>query len=282
MKASFNLEQFNTDSDFISCDGYQTASKNLGLNYLKRDFLFKSGNWRGTQVTSIPMGLSDFLGKGLVIGHSDLMTSAKTLRVMKLLGIEFVLGVNTIPSDGFSWSLPLGLTNNCNDSPAHRILGDTRHIVRAHQSTSFPSRYDGSMYVNFTAANNRSQRSKVLDIVRSTKGAVFGETIFSETGRIRYLSSLRSNSFVVCPEGNGVDTHRLWETLYMGGVPIVQKSKYLSTLLLDLPVIQIDSWEQLKDTEFLEGEWHSIQNRSYIFDVLNLSHWKSVFQNMVG
>ena len=30
--------------------------------------------------------------------------------------------------------------------------------------------------------------------------------------------------FVVCPPGRGVDTHRVYETLFFGGIPIIKTS----------------------------------------------------------
>ena len=38
------------------------------------------------------------------------------------------------------------------------------------------------------------------------------------------LLRLHDYEFCICPEGNGVDTHRLWECLYLKVVPIVINS----------------------------------------------------------
>jgi hypothetical protein len=39
-----------------------------------------------------------------------------------------------------------------------------------------------------------------------------------------YLENLNNSTFCVCPDGNGIDTHRLWEALYVGCIPIVEDS----------------------------------------------------------
>lgn len=52
----------------------------------------------------------------------------------------------------------------------------------------------------------------------------------------------------VCPMGNGFDTHRFWETLMVGTIPIVKSHDYYDNLLFQypkLPIIQVKSWEQL-------------------------------------
>jgi hypothetical protein len=51
--------------------------------------------------------------------------------------------------------------------------------------------------------------------------------------------------FVGAPRGNGIDTHRFWETLYRGGIPIVKKSVWSSQVrLMNVPLVEIDSWSE--------------------------------------
>lgn len=54
--------------------------------------------------------------------------------------------------------------------------------------------------------------------------------------------------FVACPRGNGFDTHRFWETLYRGSIPIVIESSWSQYFLdIGMPLIEVKSWtkEQL-------------------------------------
>jgi hypothetical protein len=61
---------------------------------------------------------------------------------------------------------------------------------------------------------------------------------------IKYRKLIEENfEFIVSVRGNGVDTHRLWETLYRGRKPIVQKDSWLSSLkFLDSYVYPINDW----------------------------------------
>jgi hypothetical protein len=36
-----------------------------------------------------------------------------------------------------------------------------------------------------------------------------------------YFNYLSTFKFAICPEGNGIDTHRLWECFYLKVIPIV-------------------------------------------------------------
>ena len=45
---------------------------------------------------------------------------------------------------------------------------------------------------------------------------------------IRATLKLSYYKFAICPEGNGVDCHRIWECIYLGVVPIIIDSIQMS------------------------------------------------------
>lgn len=56
--------------------------------------------------------------------------------------------------------------------------------------------------------------------------------------------------FCICPEGNGVDTHRLWEALYLKCIPIVIKTPFTETLLRhNIPLVVLDTWEEFDESK---------------------------------
>ena len=71
-------------------------------------------------------------------------------------------------------------------------------------------------------------------------------------------------SHVAAVRGNGVDTHRLWETLYRGITPIVEKSIWWDSLSELFPQVEIiDSWTKENMLEVLrknEVSSHSREN----------------------
>jgi len=75
-----------------------------------------------------------------------------------------------------------------------------------------------------------------------------------------YLDALASSKFCICPEGNGIDTHRLWEALYMRSVPILKKSAFTDILInACIPCVLVDSWSEFKVDRLPEYD-------TYIFD----------------
>jgi hypothetical protein len=60
-----------------------------------------------------------------------------------------------------------------------------------------------------------------------------------------YFDALGKYAFVAAPAGHGIDTHRVWDSLYAGAVPIVASSG-LDSLYRSLPVIILPDWDVLR------------------------------------
>jgi hypothetical protein len=68
--------------------------------------------------------------------------------------------------------------------------------------------------------------------------------------RTEAWQAMAKHAFVACPAGRGIDSHRLWEALLLGTIPIVRRSS-LDRLLVDLPVLVVDSWAEATNTTLL-------------------------------
>jgi len=139
--------------DFISSDKFLRAAGS-GYNYQKRDFIFQPGRWRGNLILPPWTHIPRYFGKTLVIGHSDYSTSHADLMKLKLIGIRKVYGVNTPNWQNISESIPLGLSNDSDDHPFHRVFGNTEHLRIANEQSAYRDQFDGSVFVNFTVKNN--------------------------------------------------------------------------------------------------------------------------------
>jgi hypothetical protein len=271
------LQEIMDDDDFITSDKF-LARAGFGYKYQKRDFLFKPGRWRSRLTFPLWMHPLKYLGQTLVVGHSDFSTGTREIQMLQGLGIRRIYGSNTLNWKNFSHSVPLGLTNDCDDSPIHRIFGNTKHLKIANQSSSPIQDYDATIYINFTASNNSTVRNRLLSIVKDNKFVKYSHFEISDSSRISYLADLRNYSLVPCPEGNGIDTHRLWETLYMGGTPVITKSRFLPLVIQDLPVIQLNSWKELNESALMEERWYEAQKKSDKFGQLRASFWIRKFK----
>jgi hypothetical protein len=70
---------------------------------------------------------------------------------------------------------------------------------------------------------------------------------FRRTSHRRYMDKLSEYKVSICPPGNGVDTHRIWESLLVETLPIVEKSHFTENLFsLGVPLLLINSWDELE------------------------------------
>jgi hypothetical protein len=95
-------------------------------------------------------------------------------------------------------------------------------------------------------------------------------------GRRTFLEEIRNHTFVLCPRGNGIDTCRLWETLYMGSIPIVINTVALEEFK-DLPILFIDNWEEI-NPEFLNEKYAEIMSKTWNMEKLKFSYWERVIR----
>jgi hypothetical protein len=58
-----------------------------------------------------------------------------------------------------------------------------------------------------------------------------------------YFIEIAKHKYAICPRGNGLDTHRIWECLYLNTIPIVIKDDFIN--IHNLPIIVLDSWDDL-------------------------------------
>lgn len=70
-----------------------------------------------------------------------------------------------------------------------------------------------------------------------------------------YLSAMLEHKFVLCPSGNGIESARNWETLYMKRVPIFKRHSYLEEMFKDFPVLFVDNWEEVTE-DLLKANHH--------------------------
>ncbi len=84
--------------------------------------------------------------------------------------------------------------------------------------------------------------------------------------------------FVACPRGNGTDTHRFWETLYRGSVPVVKKSQWSNSVrIMGLPILELEEWDY---AEFLQRKrmFADVIVNPQLIPILWLDYWKDKFK----
>ena len=96
------------------------------------------------------------------------------------------------------------------------------------------------IYVNFDVNTNITERNYCISELNK-KGLFMSDKLpFKE-----YLEEVAKSYFVISPNGNGVDCHKTWESLYLKTIPIVTKSINID-FYNDYPIMVINNWSEFK------------------------------------
>jgi len=129
------------------------------------------------------------------------------------------------------------------------------------------------LYVNFRPETNPAVRQPVFDAFRTRSGeswVTFREPVPSgQAGQ--FLEEMGRHRFVLCPPGNGVDTHRMWEAMATGAIPVVLRSSAMEPFY-NLPALFVDDLCRI-GPDLLEAAWGRISAGWKFPGELNASHW---------
>lgn len=157
------------------------------------------------------------------------------------------------------------------------------------------------LYMNFDATLNKERQQ----LHKRFKNEPYCLTREKAISFKEYMEEMADCKFALSPRGWGPDCYRTWEALYVGTIPIVlrkqsgqivtvktqlrhdappkpkepQLSKeiaaqpsQLDTLYEGLPILVLDSWDQLSE-EFLEQKYEEITAQAYSMEKLTLEYW---------
>ena len=126
------------------------------------------------------------------------------------------------------------------------------------------------MYANFNVNTNYKQRLYCLKFIdnRYIENNVSFQT---------YLNNTAQAYFSICPLGNGIDSHRIWESLYLKTVPVVEDTYNIRRLQnsLNLPIVIVKEWKELTDLN-LNIQLYNNTINSFNPDVLTIENFISL------
>jgi hypothetical protein len=224
-------------------------------------------NWRGDLHEVKP-------GFIWVSGHSD-YSIEKELYFKYNSKCKYWFTVNKNFKADALFALPLGVTNNTNESDLHPIYGNTDIMIEVMNKSR---EIQNLVYMNFNIDTFPEGRRECYNIFKDKNWVTLGAIENTVEGRRRFLNDIRNHKFVICPRGNGIDTHRLWETLYMGSFPIVLNCVALEEFT-DLPILFIDSWNQINES-MLEEKFIEMMTKTWNMEKLKFSYWEERIRNL--
>jgi hypothetical protein len=114
------------------------------------------------------------------------------------------------------------------------------------------------LYINFNSNTNPGARTHLMERFKNIKD------VLVSTKRVdypTYMNQMGNSKFVLCPQGNGIDTHRFYETILMGSIPVAENST-LHSLFDETASFVVDSMSSLT-VDMLRNASLTIQNMNF-------------------
>jgi hypothetical protein len=120
---------------------------------------------------------------------------------------------------------------------------------------------DIEIYANFTRTTNDSKRMACIASFDANPHVTWRSGLSISD----YYSDLCRSKFVLCPEGTGIDTHRVYESLFCGATPVVLRNS-LSRLYEKLPICILEKWTDPLPS-FLEMRKTNFDTSAFLTDL---------------
>jgi hypothetical protein len=167
--------------------------------------------------------------------YKEILDSSKIKKVYSQ-NIDIDIDMDNVASDKLSF-LPIGIANMM------WTHGNLEELYTVMQET-YKNNKINSIYVNINP-NTYDYRKNILDKIIYKNNF----NLSSNKPYIEYLRELATHRFCLCIRGNGLDTHRFWESLYLGVIPVIinNKTTKCSNFIKYLNKLNIPFYEIIND-----------------------------------
>ena len=198
----------------------------------------------------------------LVTHQSDRMIDKHTFN-KKPRCIKKWYALNTDYSNDNLIPLPLGVANEY--SYKKNIIKD--QLPKELKLEDY-KKNENLVYINFTESTNYKERSWIKEYFSNSAWATVED---SELSIKEYIDKIKKSTFVICPWGNGVDSHRIWETLSLGSIPIVKKHLTFKNLS-ELPILFVNDFKEINE-KMLINYLSELEKGDFNFNLLDSDYW---------
>jgi hypothetical protein len=121
--------------------------------------------------------------------------------------------------------------------------------------------------LNLNTSTNPIQRSEIINIIFKNLG-IKNELVDPDL----FYEKLQRSKYAICPPGNGKDTHRVWECLYLKTIPIVEDSPMNRYYSVFFPMIVVERWSDIT-ADMLENNYETIIQKFEDNKMLDVDFW---------
>ena len=196
----------------------------------------------------------------LISGNSDYAITDNLLSLLPKNVIKWY-AQNALSNDKRLIPIPMGIENKLPSIREGHGIGYYDRVLLKENLLSgnksvIPTK---KIYSNFQVSTNYQHRNPIKNICIDCNHIDWEEPNLSIE---QFFDKVLDYEMIVCPAGNGVDTHRLWEVIYSNRIPITIKvgEFKIYELYEKLPIIILNSLHELNDLELIY-EKYNIYNK---------------------
>jgi len=211
----------------------------------------------------------------LITGNSDYPINTHRYK-NKPSNVKKWYAQNALVNDDILIPLPLGIENlNSSERDGHGVgyfdrVTEKERLLNRNIDT-LPTKY---IYANFNISTNPSYRGMVKNFLNNCDFIDWEPSNLNLEG---FFNKVLEYKMVLCPIGNGVDTHRLWEVLYSGRIPITIKvgDYKIYELYEKLPIIILNDLSELRNKNYIDYLYDKCIKKLWDSDMLNSLWWEN-------
>ncbi|SDQ00378.1 hypothetical protein SAMN05428975_5372 [Mucilaginibacter sp. OK268] len=132
------------------------------------------------------------------------------------------------------------------------------------------------LYANFNIQTNFKHRSLIKEICTRAEFITLDEP---DLDYATYIDRVLAHEATICPTGNGIDTHRIYEVLYCNRIPVIIKSSDypIYTDIYDhLPIVILQDANELADIEKLQDLVNKAKEKVVRLELLDFQYWQKL------
>ena len=264
----FTDEQIND----LNISNFDIIEKNQDFKYIRvKEFELNENSIifsRTEDIQSLFYSLKNINFKNitLITHQSDINLSVKyTNKIPECINKWF--SVNVSVNHNKLRSIPIGLANyhpkNLNEKDFNLSNVSNLQFFKQKNIKSL-------IYLNFQKSTNLKERDGLYELFLNKDWA---KLELPKNDKKIYIENLKNINFTLTPHGNGRDTHRFWESLYSGSIPVV-KEHIAYSYAKDLPVLFVKDYKEVTQDKLIKFLNENNEN-NFNLQKLDFNYWRS-------
>jgi hypothetical protein len=213
---------------------FRTDARNLELSAIPESYSNPTRVFvYSHDVPEFSMHLSKFTTPFTLISHNsdgNILDCASTQAILDCPLVVKWFAQNVCVDHEKITPLPLGIANSMWQHGRTAIFDALSRVAKTN-----------NVFFNFAISTNPAKRQPCYDALKDM--LPFLPVVSPEEN----MSRLATYKFCICPEGNGIDTHRFWEAVYLRCIPIVLDTPAIRLFRKHTraPMVVLNSWSDL-------------------------------------